>query len=600
MAGRTIPIQIKVDGREAQRGTDQATSSLNNLKRRADETSRSTSTFQQRLNRLGSAAQRVGSSVTSLKGALVGLGGALATRQLVRFTQQALSTAESLSDVSQQTGIAAERLQGLRRAFDQNGGSAQQLDSALSRFNRRVGLAASDTGAASEAVKRFGVSLRDAQGNVRNTGAVLNDVIGVIQGIESSSERAAVASRFFGEEAGPKLAPLLAQGQKSIGQYTEQLREAGVLFRDDLVASAGQASASLRRFSGDVSQAFQIGLLERFVSETGSVENSLKSLRTSARRFGEAAGGALQVAASAAKALADNLDLAITVLSATAVGRGLRIFGKLTQVIGAAATAAFTYQERVGGAQTASDGLRAASQRLSSVLGNEATAQGEAAEAARDKAQAQLESAKATLAQLEAQRQLNETVTEGAQRPGLNVAREQGEQVSELRSVIEGLEERLASAGDSADQTAASVSGLNDVLSFSETVFKDTGDAASNTGGQVNTLKDRVDNLRDSLDPAGAAISSYRQDADLLREALDEGVISGEQFNRALGLLNQRFAENSSAARDVERSTDSITDATRDATDATQRFGIEAESTAEIVTGAMEDAGRSAQREFTA
>jgi len=602
---REIPITIKVDGRQAKRGTDQATDSLSNLKRRADETSRSTSAFQQRLNRLGGAAQRVQSSVVSLQGALVSLGAALATRQLVRFTQQALQTAESIGDVSQRTGIAAERLQGLRRAFDQNGGSAQQLDAALSRFNRRIGLAQEGTGAAAKSIERLNIQLNNARGDARATGDVLNDVIEVIQGIESASERSAVASRFFGEEAGPKLAPLLAQGTDAINQYTEQLREAGVLFRGELVQSAGQASASLRRFNEDVGTAFQIGLLESFVSETGRVEDSLKSLRSSAREFGEAAGNALTFAARAAQKLSDNLDLVITALSATAAGRLLRVFGTLTRLFGAAATAAFTYQQRVGEASTASNTLRQASQRLNTVLGNEVSAQGQAAQATQQATREKLESAKATLAQIEAQRQLNQTVTEGQQRPGANVAREQGEQVSELRSEIENLEaglaqlntqELLGNVGDTADQTAASMSDLNNVLEFSEQVFEGNSTAVQ---GVIESLRQEIElvgasreerRLSNALRQAGVDLTSEQgqQIAALVGE-LESERQAQERANETLRIATEGYLDLQNASMDAGSAVNDNTDATRELTTAQKEAQRTIEKTGDVIQDSIVD-----------
>ncbi|RDD62625.1 tape measure protein [Ferruginivarius sediminum] len=96
--------------------------------------------------------------------------------------------------------------------------------------------------------------------------------------------------------------------------------------------------------------------------------------------------------------------------------------------------------------------------------------------------------------------------------------------------------------------------------------------------------------LMDEINPAGADIRNYREDADLLREALARGAIDAEQFNRALGLLNQRFAEDAS----IEDTTSQLDDVT-DAADRAARGmgGFE-----QAAVGAFREAGRSIQREL--
>jgi len=270
---------------------DATTERLRRELRRADQiTDQTTTRMDRSLRRVDQGFDRLNRAARRVSGAMAALGLAASAEGLRRVTTNALSAAESIQDVSAQTGIAAERLQGLRRAFDQTGGSADQMDAALQRFNRRIGLAAQDSGAAADAVERLGIRVTDASGNLRDTGAVFDDVVTAISGLESSAERAAVASRFFGEEAGPALAPLLARGVDALDVYTERLRQAGTLMSDDLAQAGAQASATFRRVSDDIGTAFQIGLLEGFADETGELADQLERLVPVARDAGEAVG----------------------------------------------------------------------------------------------------------------------------------------------------------------------------------------------------------------------------------------------------------------------------------------------------------------------
>jgi len=239
---------------------------------------------------LRSQMQRLGSAATNAQRAFAALAGVLAVRQFGRFIQAALGAAESIADVSAQANVTATTLQALRRAFDQNGGSAEELDRALIRFNKRIGLAAQGSRAASEAVERLGIELRDSDDNMRDTEDILRDVIDTIAGLEDNAERAAVASRFFGDRVGPRLVPLLRQGSGAVDDFTQRLREMGTLFEDDLVNAAGGASAALRRVTQDIQQAFQIGFLEGFTETTDDLTESLEELVSVANDAGTALG----------------------------------------------------------------------------------------------------------------------------------------------------------------------------------------------------------------------------------------------------------------------------------------------------------------------
>ncbi|RDD63822.1 hypothetical protein [Ferruginivarius sediminum] len=202
------------------------------------------------------------------------------------MAQRALATAESISDVSDRTGVGIERLQELRFASDQNGVSFDNLDAGLRRFRRRLDLARDGTGAAADTLEKMGVSLE------QDTGAALDEVIRKLGEMARQEDITGEASQLFGEDAGPAMAVLIRQGERGIDRYAERLRELGGIMSDDMVRSAAEASAELRTLRRVTGTAFQSGLIEGFVGEFDTFADAVGSqeFQQGVRSFGQMLG----------------------------------------------------------------------------------------------------------------------------------------------------------------------------------------------------------------------------------------------------------------------------------------------------------------------
>ncbi|MCS5708803.1 hypothetical protein CC99x_007785 [Candidatus Berkiella cookevillensis] len=88
-------------------------------------------------------------------------------------------------------------LQEFRFASTQAGISTQKLESSLMQFTKRIGEATNGTGAAASINKDLGIELIAADGSIRSTEAVLNDVADALARMDSQAERAAAATAQF-------------------------------------------------------------------------------------------------------------------------------------------------------------------------------------------------------------------------------------------------------------------------------------------------------------------------------------------------------------------------------------------------------------------
>ena len=158
------------------------------------------------------------------------------------IVRDSLETAAALQDAADAADIGVERFQSLGFAFEQTGASSTQFEEAMRRLNRRLGLFVSTGGGpAAQAFKTLGISVRDANGQVRPTEAVFDDITTALGKLGSQAEVSAAASAFFGETAGPVLAVLLGQGGSAVADLEQKARDLGIVMREDLVARAAEA-----------------------------------------------------------------------------------------------------------------------------------------------------------------------------------------------------------------------------------------------------------------------------------------------------------------------------------------------------------------------
>lgn len=210
---------------------------------------------------------------------------------LIKVTRNALAAAESISDTANATNATIEGLQKLRFAADQNGLSAKQMDDALLRLTRRMSMFVQDGGGpAAKAIEQLGLSVKDADGNMRSSDAVFADIADRLATMEDRAQAAALASQLFGDRVGPQLVPLLMQGRDGIKQFGDEAERMGLVLDEAGVKKAGAANAKLRALGdslrGQVNQAVLDNVdaieeladaFERLIPEIGKAFSSLVS-----------------------------------------------------------------------------------------------------------------------------------------------------------------------------------------------------------------------------------------------------------------------------------------------------------------------------------
>lgn len=176
----------------------------------------------------------VGTSVKLVKG-------------LVDCSVAAAKNADNLITLSVQTGLSVERLQELQYASELVDVSIDQIADASRQMINSMREASKGTGDAAEAYKKLGVRVTDAQGNLRDSDAVFEQVIYQLSRVKNTTERNALAMKIFGESA-TKLNPIIEDGGKKLAELRKEAHEMGYVLSDETISSLGALDDAMQRF----------------------------------------------------------------------------------------------------------------------------------------------------------------------------------------------------------------------------------------------------------------------------------------------------------------------------------------------------------------
>lgn len=179
------------------------------------------------------AADGIDGFRTAVSGAVAALG----VTAFAGWVKGAIDSADALSDLSEQTGIAATKLSEYQYAAQMSGTSIDTLSTGFKALAK--GIADND-----DALKSMGVATRDAAGNLRGTDQVLEDVAEKFAGYEDGAAKSALAMQLFGK-AGQEMIPFLNNGKEGLAELRGEAQSLGVVLSDDMVAAAANFNDGL-------------------------------------------------------------------------------------------------------------------------------------------------------------------------------------------------------------------------------------------------------------------------------------------------------------------------------------------------------------------
>lgn len=188
------------------------------------------------LKDLGSA----GSDLATRLGIPLALLGGASVAGLTRAVGGFMELGSAINDTSAKIGINAEKLQELQYAGKLAGVMPETLQGGLAKLNKGLGEAAAGKNKDLALMfKELGISLKDANGQVRSASDVLPQLADFFSDQENPAKRARVAVAAFGK-AGQDLIPMLKDGSEELSKAADEARRLGIILSSEQVAAADE------------------------------------------------------------------------------------------------------------------------------------------------------------------------------------------------------------------------------------------------------------------------------------------------------------------------------------------------------------------------
>lgn len=217
-----------------------AESSLSKLKDEAKACHPELAKVQEALKKTAEVAGTIGKGVLDLTvNGVKALGTAsiASAGAIFKLAQNAGALADDLNTLSATTGLSTQELQEFQYASDLIDVSVETLAGALKKTTTSMISAQSGTGASAEAFKKLGVSVTDAQGNLRDNNDVFQDAIKALGNVANETERDALAMQIFGKSA-TELNPLIEGGIDSLAEMATQANDLGLILSQEALDGA--------------------------------------------------------------------------------------------------------------------------------------------------------------------------------------------------------------------------------------------------------------------------------------------------------------------------------------------------------------------------
>ena len=146
-------------------------------------------------------------------------------------------TADELNTLSKTTGLSTKELQEFQYASDLIDVDLNTLSGALKKTTTAMSNAKGGTGKSADAFKKLGVSIKNADGTLRDNNDVFKDSIRALGNIANETERDALAMELFGKSA-TELNPLIKGGIDDLDKMSKKANELGLILSQDALDGA--------------------------------------------------------------------------------------------------------------------------------------------------------------------------------------------------------------------------------------------------------------------------------------------------------------------------------------------------------------------------
>lgn len=220
---------------------------------------------------LESLSAKTGALAEKTKGLSTAAG--VAGAGMVAMAVSAGKTADALLTDARNTGFTVEELQKLKYAADLVDVSYDSMLSSITKVTK--GMASGN-----KAFDTLGVSIKNADGTMRDATDVWYDALAALGQIQNETERDALSMEIFGKSA-MEMSGIVDDGGAALKALGEEAEAAGTILGQDAVANAGKFNDGLDKLKATAQQSFLsagaaladslLPMLEKLVKAVGNV-----------------------------------------------------------------------------------------------------------------------------------------------------------------------------------------------------------------------------------------------------------------------------------------------------------------------------------------
>ena len=227
---------------KAQEGVQEGSAEWDALQREIIATQQDLQGLEQEYRNFGSVGAQqvaaVGAKMQEVGGKIEGIGQKLApvsaaaagvVASLVGLGYSAVTSADDLNTLSKQTGLSTAEIQKMQYAADLVDVSFEDISGALKKMKGKMD-------PANETFQKLGVSVTDANGELRDSSTVFYEAIEALSGIENETERDQVAMDLFGKSA-DQLAGIIDDGGAALKQFGQDAEDMGLILDQETLDS---------------------------------------------------------------------------------------------------------------------------------------------------------------------------------------------------------------------------------------------------------------------------------------------------------------------------------------------------------------------------
>lgn len=171
---------------------------------------------------------------------------AKAEKALISMTKESAAFADNIITLSMQTGQTTDQLQEFSYATELIDVSVDTLQGSLTKLTNNMQDTINGTGNAKASFEALGISVTDADGNMRSANDVFYETIDALGDVKNETERDAMAMDIFGRSA-QDLNPLIIQGSQTLKAYADEAHNVGYVLDEEALSALGAVDDAYQR-----------------------------------------------------------------------------------------------------------------------------------------------------------------------------------------------------------------------------------------------------------------------------------------------------------------------------------------------------------------